>query len=67
VRTPTDECCMKDLTTKYVTEDKSKDEVTEHKCAECGAYLLLGEHECGVICSSCYFKCIDAAERGLRD
>ena len=47
------------------TEDKSKNEKTEHTCEECGEYLTLGEHECGVVCSSCYFKMIDAAERGL--
>lgn len=67
MRTPINECCMKELTAKRLEYDKSKDTITEHKCVECGAFLLLGEHECGVICSTCYFKCIDAAERGLRD
>ena len=50
---------------KCVTEDKSKNEKTEHTCEECGEYLTFGEHECGAVCSSCYFKMIDAAERGL--
>lgn len=59
---PKTEVCEMDTFSSYEVSPEEQDrldDISENDCEECSIKLTVGEAECGVVCTNCYFELME--------